>query len=351
MTQDVVEVAARFGDTLLEVALVERRFVVGDAPGADLRIAGVPPVVVDGFDVRGPRGTQTLRFGDRVRLEVGPVELEVARVRRPVAQVPHQRIERRPLAYLALSLTAHVALYAIATSSHLSGDVAPGTPNVRLIANHTSAPLAAKSEVEAPRVPTDTPATDDDDADKIEPVSLQLPDDGDHPVEAESADEPVLAQAASDLAKEAPSKDTEPCSGRDCGIIKTGGYVTTPSRRGAGADFELAPRRPVDVSVVGCRVGEGCKTAAGNDQADLRAAVESNLGDVMACFRRGGTKAVIDFQIDANGKFERIVPAQRGAEGRDNDAAGCISEVLAKVEFPRPPGGEPRKVTLAFARD
>lgn len=333
----MVEVTARFGDTVLEVAVVER-YVIGDAVGAHLRLAGIAPVTID---------ASTIEHEERVDLRVGPIVVEVARVRQPAVTVPRPRVEIRPIAYLSLSLGMHVALYVAATSTPIvRGEVAePGMRQARLVATHSSAPLARKADADAPRLPSDALGEDPDDQEPIVPlVPMQLVEDGETPVEVALDEVDVPDRPIRELTEAAPSQDTEPCSGRDCGIIKTGQYATAPSKRGAGAEFDLAPRRPVDVSVVGCKVGVGCKTAAGNDQADLRAAVERHLEAVMACFDRGGSKAVIDFTIDARGAFERSEP-------RRDDAAGCISEILEEVAFPRPLDGVPRRVTLAFARD
>lgn len=333
----MIEVTARFGDTVLEVAVVER-YVIGDAEGAHLRLAGIAPVTID---------ASTVEHDDRVELRAGPIVVEVTRVRRPVVTVPRPRLEIRPIAYLSLSLGMHVALYVAATSTPIvRGEVVkPGMRQARLVATHSSAPLARKADTDATRLPTDKPGEDPDDQEPIVPlVPMQILEHGETPVEVALDEVDVPDRPTRQLTEAAPSQDTEPCSGRDCGIIKTGQYSTAPSKRGAGAEFDLAPRRPVDISVVGCRVGDGCKTAAGNDQADLRAAVERHLEAVMACFDRGGNKAVIDFTIDTRGAFERSEP-------RTNDAAGCISEILEDVAFPRPPDGVPRRVTLAFARD
>lgn len=330
----MVEVTARFGDTLLEVAVVDR-YVIGDAKDANLRLAGITPVTIDASTAEGV-------------LRVGPIVVEVARVREPVVAVPRPHVEKRPIAYLSVSLAMHVALYIAATSTPVTrGEVdTSGMQKARLVATHSSTPLAHKADTDAPRLPTDKPGEDADDQDPVEaPVPMQIQETGEDPAEVALDDVDVPEQPTRERTETAPSQDTEPCSGRDCGIIKTGHYTTAPSNRGAGAEFELAPRRPVDVSVVGCRVGEGCKTAAGNDQADLRAAVERHLEAVMACFQRGDKKAIIDFTIDAGGAFER------SSEPRTNDAAGCISQILEDVAFPRPPDGVPRRVTLAFARD
>ena len=127
---DVVELVARIGDTVLDVAHLTPgvRYRIGSAPDVDLAVSALGSFpVVDGDIVRVPAGLvatvdnrrdpgPTIRIAGTIVLQVGLVTLTIRRAVREAQAVPRPRRDRRPYPYLAASLVVQLALWLAAVT-------------------------------------------------------------------------------------------------------------------------------------------------------------------------------------------------------------------------------------------
>lgn len=119
MDGDVVEVVARFGDTILDVAHVgpSGAYRIGSAPRTNLAVPGVTSFpLVDGRIVRCPVGMRAVERADGTELSIGALTIVVARAKLPHAPIARPRADWRSFAFLLGSLLAHLAIWFVAVS-------------------------------------------------------------------------------------------------------------------------------------------------------------------------------------------------------------------------------------------
>lgn len=320
MARHVLEVRTSLGDTLLELAVIDRARQLGDLAAAR---------TADGFALTWPGGEAVVRAGTTVNLRRGLAEIAATVRAEPVQPLPRAPGDRRAAAYLALSFAAHVALL-VAAFEHRSPGPAAGPRRPRLVANHASLPHARPDTTSVASI------HDDDRASGVLPPTAMAADDG--PGEAQP--DPLVDKSGDDDESHRSARDIAPCAGGDCGLIASGPYQT---RGDSGAGYDLAPRQPqeLDLSVVACSVDGGCNTTSGKDQQDIRAEIARHVGELHGCFgASAATSAAVELAIDDDGNVHVTT--------REGDAiAGCLARVLGKLEL----HGGARDVTLAFARD
>ncbi|HEX7700259.1 MAG TPA: hypothetical protein VF403_06055, partial [Kofleriaceae bacterium] len=119
------QITARFGDSLVETAEIERdgSYRIGTAPGVDLavaRIGSFPIVTGDatGFIVRTPVGmgdaTDVRLAADQpVTLRFGMITITIELVAQ-TAPLPVRKIDRRPYAFIVGSLIVHLLVWGAA---------------------------------------------------------------------------------------------------------------------------------------------------------------------------------------------------------------------------------------------
>ena len=149
------------------------------------------------------------------------------------------------------------------------------------------------------------------------------------------------------------------CDGGDCGTIGVGRYGTLSNgtTRGngwgnghGGAD---SIRRTIGVpTVVICGGPEPCARGIGDlDKAVVRRYIRRHLEQIQYCYEkellaRPGLVGEIttDFLISPTGTV-----TSSHADGFDPTIAGCVADVLAKIQFPRSPHGGNTQVHYPFA--
>jgi len=114
MVREVVEVVARFGETVLDIAHLgpDDTYRIGTAPGCDLTVPGLAcfPLVAGGV-VRCPIGLSTRTDKETTELRVGALVVTVARTQLAPAALPAPRVELRTPLFVAASLVAHVGVW------------------------------------------------------------------------------------------------------------------------------------------------------------------------------------------------------------------------------------------------
>jgi hypothetical protein len=120
MERDVVEVVARFGGTIIDVAHVgpTETYRIGSAPTANLAVPGLTCFpLVDGRMIRHPHGIAAVEHEGWSELQIGALTLWVGRTKLAVTPVARRRPEWRVWAFLAASLIAHLAVWLIAVTT------------------------------------------------------------------------------------------------------------------------------------------------------------------------------------------------------------------------------------------
>jgi len=120
---DVVEVAARIGDSTIALVHLEgdQSFVIGSEPGCDLAVTGIGRFpLVAGDLVRIPAGVRATVDGaarageDPIVVELGLAVVTIRKLARAAVPVPRPRFELRMTMFLLASLLVQVALWAVA---------------------------------------------------------------------------------------------------------------------------------------------------------------------------------------------------------------------------------------------
>ncbi len=114
MEREVVEVVARFGATIVDLAHVgpTGTYRIGTAPGVDLAIPGLTCFpLVDGNTVRCPVGVPMREDGSRTELRAGAVTIHITRTKLPSASLARPGFDWRPPAFVLASLLAHLAVW------------------------------------------------------------------------------------------------------------------------------------------------------------------------------------------------------------------------------------------------
>ncbi len=117
MGRDVIEIIARFGETILDVAHVAcgRTYRIGTAPDVDLAVPGHTSYpLVDRGRVRCPIGVPLSEDGDTTTLQLGNVRLDITRMQLASTPLPHRSLEWRVAVFCLASLCAHLALWFVA---------------------------------------------------------------------------------------------------------------------------------------------------------------------------------------------------------------------------------------------
>ena len=117
MHTDVVEVVARFGDTIVDVTHVgpNDTYRIGSAQGTNVSVPGLVCFpLVTGAKLRFPVGVHPALHDGWTELRFGDVTLHIKRTKLSRAPLARRRFERRTLVFIAASLIAHLALWFIA---------------------------------------------------------------------------------------------------------------------------------------------------------------------------------------------------------------------------------------------
>ena len=118
-TRDVVEVIARFGDTVLDVRHIDRdgQFRIGTGPDVDLPMPGHTSFpLVDRAKIRVPIGVVPYDYGGTTVIHLGSVSVSLTRRKLAVAPLAHRRIDWRAPAFVLGSLALHVFIYLLAVT-------------------------------------------------------------------------------------------------------------------------------------------------------------------------------------------------------------------------------------------
>jgi hypothetical protein len=158
MASDVVEVVARFGDTIVDVAHVgpDDTYRIGSGPDTQLAVPGLVsfPLVSAGR-VRLPVGVPTIERDGWTELRVGPLSIFIMRTQLARTPLARPRREWRTPAFVLASLLVHVTLWLVAVTVAPFERV-PVTPRPRLRYAHVASKqphVEPKSELREPEKP------------------------------------------------------------------------------------------------------------------------------------------------------------------------------------------------------
>lgn len=136
MVREVVEVVARFGDTILDVAHIgpTETYRIGTASDTQLAVRGITSFpLVDGNVVCCPLGMEASERGGVTELSFGALTICVGRTKLDIGPVARPRVDWRPPVFVLGSLLVHLAIWFIAmTLSPLERLAAPRAPQLRL---------------------------------------------------------------------------------------------------------------------------------------------------------------------------------------------------------------------------
>lgn len=397
---DVAEVAIRIGETTVDHVYVARgeRFWIGSLPGAQLAVAGVGlfPLVTgasDGFSIRVPVGTALavdgrtssaaeLRLeGDRVvTARFGLAALEIRLVQLPRIAIPRPPPDARPAAYTAVSLLAHLAVWAAAIvlvpevasgggrhhlmsiGSHRRFEPAAGAqaPQVLARVDFTGPPEAGHAVTEAIAPSTARAAN----ASRASSHPHKAPDTPD-PSETHDAGAAItraVTAAVGDVVRTFDAVNVEgalaqvgpvyrpdespgfgsvgtgrlfdPTHRADFQSIAAGRYVTTATGPHAGQGYDL--------DRVALCAPPGCATSGPLREAQLRDALEAQRDGIQHCYGARHGTVVLALSIDEHGAVSHI-----SAVGPD-EVADCAAQLVAAVQFPAAASATQAKVPLVF---
>jgi hypothetical protein len=142
MDRDVVEVVARFGGTILDVAHVGEAdtYRIGSAQGTNLAVPGLVCFpLVTGTKLRFPVGVPAVEHDGWTELRFGALTIHLTRTKLSRAPLARPRFERRTSVFLAASLVVHLALWLLALAS-APYEKLPRQRAVLRLAHMTSAP-------------------------------------------------------------------------------------------------------------------------------------------------------------------------------------------------------------------
>jgi hypothetical protein len=172
MTDSVVEVVVRFGDTILDVAYVRphQTYRIGTAPGVELAVPGHTSFpLVTGGAIRCPVGVPVRHLGATVELRFAYASVELTRRQLELIPVARPRLRWRLVAFVAASLLLHLGIWACAMTlepferlvaaqqprmrhAHVADhEPPPEPPPTPVVEKHEQQPAAASPPAAPPR--------------------------------------------------------------------------------------------------------------------------------------------------------------------------------------------------------
>jgi hypothetical protein len=120
MASDVVEVVARFGGTIVDVAHVAstETYRIGCAPDTQLAVPGLTsfPLVSAG-NVRFPVGVERVEHDGWTELRTGALSIFIARTQLAPASLERRRLQWRTPVFVLASLLVHLAIWLVAVTT------------------------------------------------------------------------------------------------------------------------------------------------------------------------------------------------------------------------------------------
>lgn len=337
MHRDIVEVAVRFGDTLLDVTHVDATgvFRIGTAPDVDLAVPGYTsfPLVAQG-KIRIPTGAETSTRGRTTVLRLGQVTIELARTRPIERRLALRRPQWRTPAFVVGSLLVHLAILIVAFVR---------APFERLVEKHPPrlryVHIATPSLDEPPPPPKPKPA----EAAAAAASAPKRADAGLARGAAASRDKPgrgpdidqVLDGLAKDVDKKLAGLRAEDQYDEDADNAKRFGGTGRfdPSQRPGFESVASGNYETMSVDIKTCP-DKSCRVAGPFPLSGVRSYVHAHLSEIYGCYERfanGPGTIVLDFTISGQ---EDGGGSVRDAKGRGLAETGpCAAEVIAAVNF------------------
>jgi hypothetical protein len=333
MAREVVEVVARFGSTILDVAHLEPSdtYRIGSAPGTRLAVPGVTSFpLVTGGSVRCPVGMRASDEDGITVLSIGALAIHVTRTKLPHAPLARPRFDWRPPAFVLASLVAHLAIWFAALAyAPLERVAAPRAPRPRLV--HVAAVPPPADE------PRPTPRR---------PVSAQAPPP--RPVRVARAETTGIAAARSKtvtgaVASVLESFDRIDVAGKlgaldpkdaynpelDASPSFGSGRSFDPSQREGFGTIESGPYEMIPPDVRLCP-DKSCTVNGPIPALYVRTHLHSVMDGIYACYVRyadGPGTIVLEFTITADG-------AVRDARGSGlGETGACAARVTNEIFF------------------
>ena len=333
MNRDVVEVAVRFGDTLLDVAHVDATgaFRIGTAPDVDLAVLGYTsfPLVAHG-KLRIPTGCGTSMRGRTTVLRIGQVTIELTRTRPVERRVALRRPQWRTPAFVVGSLVVHLAILIVAfVREPFERIVEKHPPRLRYV--HIATPPLDEVPPPKPK-PAEAAATapkraDTEPARAAAPLRDALP--------RGRAVDRILDGLAKDVDKKLAGLRAEDQYDEDADNAKRFGGTGRfdPSQRPGFESVASGNYETLSYDIKTCP-DKSCKVAGPFPLSGVRSYVHKHLPEIFDCYQRFGNgpgTIVLDFTISGQQDGGGSV---RDAKGRGLAETGpCAAEVIAAVNF------------------
>ena len=408
---DIVEVVARLGDSIVAVAHGPR-VTVGDI-GADV----FAPIDPRTFAIGVANDDARVANDDAIdaptsvhaplSITAGLLTIDVRRVAASSERVPRERSERRPAAYIAVSLLVHLALWGTSMQGHRGG----GGLGIRSRYAHVlpaRAPSTATAPIDEGELAPGVSMSLDDPHDGIGPAAeivghaaVDIVEDrgsrytraisaartagilgsealrGEHPLgdipgtgsPASGFDGRAIEGAARGESAQAAFASERRlrggCVGEDCGPIGAGRYATlchgetadAPCPRGGGGYGVTRRHAGLVPTIYMCGSPDGrgpspCVAVVGDmDKSIIRRYIRRKLPAITGCYEK---QLLVDstvtgtvetaFLIDPTGHVRDIT-----ATGMQPEVASCIATVISSIQFPLSNGGGSTQVHYPFS--
>lgn len=359
------QITARFGDSLVETAEIERdgSYRIGTAPGVDLavaRIGSFPIVTGDatGFIVRTPVGmgdaTDVRLAADQpVTLRFGMITITIELVAQ-TAPLPVRKIDRRPYAFIVGSLIVHLLVWGAAivfAHAPIAKKPRPRTVLHPVLAKILSSPpRVVPPTVGATAAPPSHPAPPKSAGglDELAAAAASAPGDSKSFSPAYRAYLEALDQHMKDmLAAAGPLYIEDDAEGfgkhggafdpthRAWGTIATGRYKTISSGHAVGDDYHLAGESFPELAL--CE-SPHCEIAGSLDKDAVQHVIAPQVAALANCV--GQDSLTLALEIAPNGHVKKV--HGHGKIGR------CAANVIGQLAFPAADGPTTATYTIGY---
>jgi hypothetical protein len=354
MDRDVVEVIARFGDTIIDVAHVgpNGAYRIGTAPDANLAVLpGLTSFpIVEGRTLRCPIGWRSALRGATTELSTGAITIAITRTKLAAAPVPPPRIQLRTPLFLAASLLVHVALWLVAVTLEPFEQLPRHKPRPYRVAHIPDQVEKRVPEPPKPK-PEPKPVVQPEKAPRVARARMASRERDERepgqPAAAQSAEHDMGASVAAAVARatqvdiEKYAKDMTPENTHNPDDIETNGFGGH-LRMGPGETIKTGAYATSIYNIQQCRKHDPqCSLKGPTTAPYVRTFMLAKMDDIYACYTEhapGPGTIVLEFTIKGDGAVENARGSGLGETG--DCAARIVSEMLFRAQWPRDESGK-----------
>ena len=354
MDRDVLEVVARFGDTIVDVAHVgpDGAYRIGTAPDANLAVLpGLTSFpLVEGRTLRTPIGWRRVESGATTEVSTGAITIAITRTKLPAAPVPRPRIQLSTPLFITASLLVHVAIWLTAVTLEPFEQLPRHKPRPYRVAHIPDQVEKRVPEPPKPK-PEPKPAVQPE---KVARVARSratpreregVPPDQARP--SELVGEPIGASVAAAVARatqvdiEKYAKDMVPENTHNPDDIEASGFGGH-LRMGPGETIKSGAYATTMYNIKQCgKHDPQCSLKGPTTALYVRTFMLAKMDDIYACYREhapGPGTILLEFTIKGDGAVENARGSGLGETGEC--AARIVSEMLFRAQWPRDESGK-----------